>query len=58
MEIMATNTSDNCDVCDLSAGAIILFKQYCQPDPEKKCQRLVREFEKGNMNLNELGEKL
>jgi len=55
---MATNTSDSCDICDLSAAAVILFKQYCQPNPEKKCQRLVKEFQQGDMSLDELGKKL
>ncbi|MBA7692415.1 hypothetical protein ES703_100982 [subsurface metagenome] len=53
---MEANTS--CDICDLSAGAIILLKQYCQPNPEKKCQRLIKEFQKGDMSLDELGQKL
>jgi len=53
---MEANTS--CDICDLSAGAIILLKQYCQPNPEKKCKRLIKEFQQGNMTLNELGQKL
>ena len=53
---MEANTS--CDICDLSAGATILFRQYCQPNPEKKCKSLIKEFQKGNMSLDELGKKL
>lgn len=55
---MARNISDKCDVCDLSAGAIVLFRQYCQPEQKQKCQKLVREFQKGGMSLKELGERL
>jgi len=53
---METNISDSCDVCDVLAGATVLFRQYCQPNPEKKCQSLIKEFQKGS--LDELGKKL
>ena len=55
---METNISDNCDVCDVLAGGVVLFRQYCQPNPEKKCQSLIKEFQKGNMSLDQLGKRL
>ncbi|MBA7500368.1 MAG: hypothetical protein GH144_01295 [Clostridia bacterium] len=55
---MATNISSECDVCDVLAGGVVLFRQYCQPNPEKKCQSLIKEFQKGNMSLDQLGKRL
>lgn len=35
-----------------------MLQQYCQSEQKEKCSKLVREFQKGNMSLKELGRRL
>ena len=46
-----------CHPCDLSAGAAVLVKTYCKL-PDEACGKLAKEFQKGNMTLRDLGEKV
>ena len=46
-----------CVPCDVSAGAAVLIKTYCKL-PDEDCRKITKEFQKGNMTLRQLGEKL
>ena len=46
-----------CHPCDLSAGATVLIKTYCKL-PDEACGKLAKQFQKGNMTLRDLGEKV
>ena len=46
-----------CVPCDVSAGAAVLIKTYCNLGDED-CKKVSKEFQKGSMTLRELGEKL
>ena len=49
--------SKNCLPCDLAAGAAVMIKAYCK-DSKDKCSLIVKEFQRGDMTLEELAKKV